>query len=344
MDREVGVNVNANQLAGWVPIRLYWNGGMPFVDWCWVGTRRFTDPFFDHTINECMRLPFSVLFRPQTPIEMLRERHKLMPGLEPRGFIFHMSRCGSTLVSQMLAALEGSVVLSEAGPVDAVLRAQFRNPSLGDPQRAEWLRWMVSAISQRRRGDETHLFIKFDSWSTLELPLIHRAYPGVPWIFVYRDPVEVLVSQLGKRGAHMMPGTIEPALFGMNLAEAFSMQSEEYCARVLALTCEAALRHHESCPGLMVNYEQLPDVVSTELAGFFGVEVSDSILEAFARVARLDAKNPSVAFESDSQSKQGAASEAARQAAERWLAPLYERLEAVRLGNPARQSQRDWNW
>lgn len=330
MDREVGVSVNANQLAGWVPIRLYWNGSDPCVDWCWVGTKRFTHPFFDHTIDACMRLPFSLLFRPQTSMEWLGDRHKARPGLEPRGFIFHMSRCGSTLVSQMLGAIEGSVVLSEAGPIDAVLRAQFRDPSLGDPRRAEWLRWMVSALGQRRSGDETNLFIKFDSWSILDLPLIHRAYPGVPWIFIYRDPVEVLVSQLSTRGAHMMPGTIEPELFGMNLAEAFSMQAEEYCARVLALMCEAALRHHESCPGLMINYEQLPEVVWTELAGFFGLHLSTSTLEAFARVAKLDAKNPLLAFESDSQSKQSAASKSIRQASERWLAPLYERLEAVR--------------
>lgn len=332
MDREVGVSVNANQLAGWVPIRLYWNGSAPIVDWCWVGAKRFTDPFFDHTINECMRLPFSLLFRPQTSIEWLGDRHKAKPGLEPRGFIFHMSRCGSTLVSQMLAALEGSVALSEAGPIDAVLRAQFRDPSLGDPRRAEWLRWVVSALSQRRNGDEAHLFIKFDSWSTLELPLIHRVYPDVPWIFVYRDPVEVMVSQLAKRGAHMMPGTIEPELFGMNLAEAFSMQAEEYCARVLALTCEAALRHHENCRGLMINYKQLPEVVWTEIAALFGIEVPDSTLEAFARVARLDAKNPSMTFENDSRSKQSAATEAVRQATEKWLAPIYEQLEAVRVG------------
>ncbi|HYV04817.1 MAG TPA: sulfotransferase family protein [Blastocatellia bacterium] len=339
MDREVGVSVNPNQLAGWVPIRLYWNESTPFVDWCWVGKKRFTDPFFDHTIDGCMRLPFSTLFRPQTPIAWLRGRHETAPGLEPRGFIFHMSRCGSTLVSQMLAALDVSVVISEASPVDTVLRAQFQDPALDDEQRAEWLRWIVSALGQPRSGGETQLFIKFDCWNALELPLIRRAYPRVPWVFLYRDPVEVLVSQLAKRGAHMMPGTIEPALFKMNLEEAFSMQPEEYCARVLALTCEAALTHHETCPGLMINYEQLPDVVWTDLAGLFGIEVSDRVMEAFKRVTRLDAKNPSIQFESDSQSKQRSATDAVRQAAQQWLAPLYERLEAVRLGDPAPNSR-----
>ena len=178
-----------------------------------------------------------------------------------------MSRCGSTLASQMLSALPGSVVISEAGPIDSVLRAQFRDPSVSAATRIEWLRWVVSALGQRRSGNETHLFIKFDSWSALELPLIRQAFPGVPWVFLYSNPVEVLVSQLRKRGAHMVPGTMEPALFGMNLAEAFEMQPEQYCARVLALTCEAALQHHQSCAGLMINYEQLPDALWTSLAG-----------------------------------------------------------------------------
>jgi hypothetical protein len=332
--------VDANQLAGWVPIRIYWNGRTPVVDWCWVGTRRFTQPFFDHTIDNCLRLPFSLLFRPQMPIESLGERHALAPGLQPRGFIFHMSRCGSTLVSQTLAALPGSVVLSEAGPIDSVLRARFRDPSLSEATRSDWLRWVVSALGQRRSGDETDLFVKFDAWSALDLPLISRVYPGVPWIFLYRNPVEVLVSQMAHRGAHMVPGTIESELFGMTMAEAFEMQPEEYCARVLALACEAALRQHQSCGGLMINYEQLPDALRTGIADFFGIEVSDFDMEAFRRVTKLDAKNPSMLFESDSKAKQASASEAVQCAAERWLAPVYQRLEAARLGSqPGTKSQ-----
>ena len=64
-------------------------------------------------------------------------------------------------------------------------------------QRIEWLRGVVSALGQPRLGTEKHLFIKFDAWKVLDLPLIRRAFPAVPWIFLYRDPVEVLTSQPG---------------------------------------------------------------------------------------------------------------------------------------------------
>lgn len=329
------MTVKANQLTGWIPIRIYWKERRPLVDWCWVGPRRFSEPFFDHTIDACLRLPFSNLFRPQTSIEVLRERHEIEPGLQPRGFIFHMSRCGSTLVSQMLAALPRNVVISEAGLIDSVLRAKFREPPITEDERAEWLRWTVSALGQRRNGDEEGLFIKFDSWSVLDLPLISRAFPGVPWIFLYRNPVEVLVSQLAQRGAHMVPGAIEPDLFGMRLDEVFEMQPEEYCARVLACICETALRHHPSSQGMMINYDQLPDASWNTVADFFGAGVSNADIEKFRQVAKVDAKNPSLGFESDSRVKQRKASDAAREMTAKWLTPLYAQLEAARLRGSA---------
>ena len=327
------MSINAHHLSGWIPIRIYWKERRPLVDWCWIGTRRFSEPFFDHTIDACQRLPFSNLFRPQTAIEMLRERHEIQPGLEPEGFIFHMSRCGSTLVSQMLAALPKNVVISEAGSIDSVLRAKFREPSLTDEERTDWLRWIVSALGQRRVGDEKHLFIKFDSWSVMDLSLIRRAYPVVPWIFLYRNPVEVLVSQLAHRGAHMVPGGIEPELFGMKLDEVFQMSPEEYCARVLARICDAALQHHQSSAGMMINYDQLPEAVWTRVADFFGLEVSDADMERFRLVANVDAKNPGLGFESDSQPKQNKANKTVRVTAARWLSPVYEQLETARLSS-----------
>ena len=150
---------------------------------------------------------------------------------------------------------------------------------------------------------------------------------------MYRNPIEVLVSQFAHRGAHLVPGGIEPELFGMTHDEVFSMRPEEYCARVLARICEAALHHHQSCAGRLVSYDELPNVAWTGVADFFGVEVTDADLETFIRVAKLNAKNPDLGFESDSQAKQKKASEALQEASARWLLPYYERLEAVRLGD-----------
>jgi hypothetical protein len=41
--------------------------------------------------------------------------------LDPAGMIFHLSRCGSTLVSRLLGTLPGVVVVSEPAQLKALL-------------------------------------------------------------------------------------------------------------------------------------------------------------------------------------------------------------------------------
>ncbi len=73
---------------------------------------------------------------------------------------------------------------------------------------------------------------------SLILPLIREAFPGTPWIFLYRDPLEVLVSQARLRGRTMSPGLLTPRFLGLDLATAMRMAPDEYCARFLARICQ----------------------------------------------------------------------------------------------------------
>ena len=81
----MGVKISSE----WVPIRIYWQGNRPMVDWAFLAERRFTDPFFIQTINPCVRRPADVLFRHQTRLEELGEIAALCPrarlaGCHPR--------------------------------------------------------------------------------------------------------------------------------------------------------------------------------------------------------------------------------------------------------------------
>lgn len=324
---------DAAQLLGWVPARLYWRDGQPVVDWCYLGKRRFDAAFFEQTIGRCMARPFNLLFRPQTSIQVLKEWQQVQPGLSPNGFIFHMSRCGSTLVSQMLMAMPTNVVISEARPIDGTLRAHSCTSESDGDQRINWLRWMVSAMGQRWLGREENFFIKFDAWNMPDLPLIRRAFPNVPWVFLYRDPVEVLVSHMNQRGPHMIPGVIAPNLFGMDQEAAFSLRPEDYCAKVLASICSAALQHRGE-GGLLVNYRQLPGVVTESLLNYFGLRCSQEELVMVYAASKRDSKNFTANFQDDSQKKKDKASEAVRDAAYKFLYPIYEELEAARHEQP----------
>lgn len=300
------------------------------VDWGYLGARRFAEPFFSQTVDSCVRHPADVLFRHQTPLESLGDITAAISSVRPAGFIFHMSRCGSTLLSQMLAALPQNLVLSEAGPIDDVLRAHFRDPRLTDDQRVHWLRWLVAALARRRNPAEKDLFIKFDCWHVMFLPLIQRAFPGVPWVFLYRDPLEVMASAQKQLGGQMIPGVLPAALFGWDAGEVGSMSLYEYAARALAKLCEAGLNHTRAGEGKLVNYCQLPAALWPELVRDWNLNYSEAENARMLDTAQMDAKNPALPFQPDGAAKRHLVSAELRDLTHRWLAGVYQELEAQR--------------
>ncbi len=324
--------IDPAQLDGWIPFRLDWKHPEPSVEWFYLGDQRFTAPFFTETQDRNLRRPFNLLFRHRTPIGELQTFRSTRPGLTPSGFIFHLSRSGSTLVSQMLAAVTANIVVSEARVIDIAIRSYAFAPSAREAQRVEWLKLIIELLGRPRHG-EKNFIIKFDAWSMLDFQIVRRAFPDVPWIFVYRDPVEVMVSQFARRGAQMIPGALDPRLFGMDLQTAEKISPEEFGARVLASICKAALKHHQA-GGLLVNYQQLPNLVWEQILSFFNLAHSENELSAIRLAAQRDAKNPAFAFQNDSEQKRQNATPAIRDAADKWLYPVYNELERAREAQP----------
>ena len=307
-------------MDNWMPIRIFSEAGEQRVDWCHMGDVRFKQPFFEDTIRQRFRAPFALLFRKTTSLDALREVWERTPGFGPSGFVFHMSRCGSTLVSQMFAALASNIVISEAPPIDSVLRSGKSD------DRVEQLRWLISAYGRQRFPGESRLFVKFDSWSLIELGVIQEAFPDTPWIFLYRDPIEVLVSQVRQPGIQMVPGLVDGLVESEQ--DVLSLSREEYCSRVLERICSAAVDHLGNRNGLFINYSALPGAFST-IVRHFNLSFSRDEMEVMNESARFNAKTPQMFFSSDSAEKQRLATPAIRAAAER-LAALYERLENAR--------------
>jgi hypothetical protein len=323
----VDLNPGPARFAGWIPIGLYWRGTQLMVDWCHAGDARFTDPFFEQSISNLVQRPFNLLFRHQTSIDDLPALNAALPGLKVAGFIFHLSRCGSTVISRMLAALPQNLVLSEPRLLDFVLRAHPRPAGISEEQRIFRLRSLIGALGQQRRPEQTHCLIKFDCWHTLHLPLIRRAFPGVPWLFVYREPVEVLVSHQRQPAAQMMPGLIDPRLLGLDPQTLGPMPGDEYCARVLSAISQAALAQGRGS-ALFINYRHLPGIVFSSILPFFNVPCAAGEAESLREVARSNAKEPSLPFTPDSAAKQQEAGERLRQLSDRLLRPWYDQMEA----------------
>ena len=325
---------------GFVPYRIDGAADPPCAHWCRVGDRRFAEPFFEETIQAALEDPFALVFQHRTPLDLLREFAPPAFGPEPAGFVFHLSRCGSTLVSQMLASLPSCVVLSEPAVLDTLLRALHAGAE-GDPTLL--LRGLVGALGRPRAEGERRLFVKLDSWHVHALPLLRRAFPQVPWIFLLRDPLEVLISHRRQRGAQMIPGVLTPAASGLALADAASMDPTAYAAHVVARGCEAAANALRLGGGLLVHYDELPGAVEDRIATHFGVEFTDAERAALRRAAGRDAKDPARAFEPDSQAKRADATPHERELCDRIARPAYDALEALRRAQLGRaKPARSW--
>jgi hypothetical protein len=318
--------------TGWLPVAASWRDDSLVVDWSHFGGAPLREPFFDDSVQRGLRQPFNRLFRYTTPIARLPDWLEANRHLQPDGFIFHMSRCGSTLVSQMLGALPDSIVISEAGPIDAIVDISRIRPDLSEEDQALWLRWMVCAFGQARRGGERRFVLKLDAWHTRDLQLFRRAFPAVPWIFLYRDPVEVLVSQMRQPGIHMVPALIKAERFGLEPSASWRTPAA-YRAQVLARICAPIVQLDALDGGLLVNYRQLPAAVTTSIMPHFGITADTHEQAILAEAASRNAKTPGLTFVADSTAKQQEATAELRDLAEQWLGDHYRRLEAMRLGD-----------
>lgn len=315
--------------AGWAPIRWSWDVGRAVLDWCDLGNLRLTAPFFAQTVQDAQDRS-RVLRR--TSADVLAHLPDSGPGKRPSGLIFHLSRCGSTLAAQSLAALPENIVLSEAEVMDTVLRAATIMPGVSDEQRVAWLRGLAKAYGRQRFPEEQRFFIKFDTWHILDFAVIRQAFPDVPWIFLYRDPVEVLVSQMTETSGRMLPGPLSALWLGLPLIEALQTRQEEFCARALGRIAAAGLDAAARDPlGYLVNYSQLPGALETEMAPWFGVTLRGADRERMRQTARFHAKSPGRPFADDTRAKQGLATDEIRELAERWVGSAYRELEALRL-------------
>jgi hypothetical protein len=237
-------------------------------------------------VRQALARPFNRLLRCRTGLDdILRGPSEGLPA--PDGFIFHMSRAGSTLVSRLLAAAPGTDLIVEAGPLDAIVHLA-RAADAPDAWRAGALRAMVGALGRR---PSRRWFVKLNAWHALALPLFRQAFPDVPWLFLHRDPVAVIASQMAERGPELTPEIVPSTLYG--IADGGALPGEIYCARVLARLCEAAVAQEG---GLFVDHADLPDAFFTAILPHFGIDPAETEGGTIGEIMRRNAKRPAAPY------------------------------------------------
>lgn len=306
-------------LRGWVP--LYVKGARAEVEWAYMGSERYNESFCQETLQKLASCPFNQMFRKQSGLGLLAERAHSHPGLPLHGLVFHMSRCGSTLAAQWLAALPDSVVLSEPEPADALL--QWVPPTSDETL----LRGLLAAMGQPRRECDRRLFIKTDCSHLLQIGRYLAAFPETPWIFMYRDPVEVLVSHQKSPGmfqiSHFLAATgIQPP------TEAWHDPLSNTAWTLSLILQQAAWAMQQHANGMLVNYTELPDALGS-MAHHFGIAADALDAQTLAAVTGHHSKRRT-AFQPDSAEKRAAADSQILELSERWLSAPYQQLEQLR--------------
>jgi hypothetical protein len=314
-----------------IPIAAHLDGATPAIEWLDLGDTDFSAPFFTQTIARYVKDNPNAA-RTRTALDGLSQVARDHHSIPPTGFIFHMSKCGSTLVSRMLAALPDNLVLSEPDPINDVLGPAWNTVDAG--AKKEMTALLIAALGRPRRPAQTRYFIKFSSWNALFLPLAVGAHKALPKLFIYRDPVEVMVSVLKDPPGWMdLKGDPVAAGFLTGYAPRMiaQMSAEEYCARILARFLKSVLVRLDST-WMLLNYRELPGAMASRVMPFFGLSVSPVAIEAMRALETVHAKDPTGtrSFSGDSAAKQSAASTAIKDAAEQWLAEPFQRLEEKR--------------
>ena len=319
---------------GWLPVDAVIVDGRPGLLWMEMPDVSLTEPFFQQTV-ERVRTENNrrELF---TEFDVLLQLEKLLDSVPPTGFIFHSSRCGSTFVANACRAITTSIVLSEANAVDKLV-ARFitdATDKVKESLYSVFLRGVVHALGQRRTGTEQHLFVKFSCCSFAQIERIRRIWPSVPWIFLYRDPVETIVSNLNDVPPWLVDNDrrVLASITGTSPAEVAAMRLEELCARTIGSFYSLAHRLANDA-GLLLNYNQLSLPVIFRVLRFFKISASADEMETIARESWIYSKEASGTrtFVADAGAKQKLASHLVHEMTERWAIEPYHLLEQKRL-------------
>lgn len=270
--------------------------------------------------------------------------------LNLRGVVFHESRCGSTLAANTMVALDpiSNRVYSESGPPATAMRICGEDYSDCTREASSNLLKDVIYLMSRNDYMEENLFFKFQSVTSRTMESFRLAFPTTPWIFLYRKPIEVMMSQLNVPQTSM--ANCVRSRKNSPMIKSFVMKidgninkppktDEEYCAVHLATICQSALWNLSDADGLGLAVEYNPNLVNDFLGTIFPkhfhIPVDDEATKRVLAIAGTYSKNRGGGkrvkekggkFVPDGDEKERKASDEMKEAAALFLLPTYEQL------------------
>lgn len=289
-------HIDVTALSGhWLPYR--YQAKTRSMQWC-LPLGHAIEPFHDQYIGRCRKQQvINQFINPKTSIQTLLSAPIVKPRL-PAGFIFHLSRCGSTLVSGCLAELDNTCVLSESQLLTEVL-LDF---SLTPAEKQQLLPQLLS-LQGNLFPDRDKIIVKWNAWDLLNGSIIRAAFPQVPLVLLIRNPVEILASHQRISGRHMAG---DPSLAGLSsifIARNNTESLLDIRIRVLRTLMSQLLDIEPQFNVNLVDYARLTSEKIHELAEHFALVVNKSEFGRLERRIKFNSKEHTNLFHSDTAHK-----------------------------------------
>jgi hypothetical protein len=285
-------------LKNWIPYKLVNKEEQLQCHWLYTFSEPFNEPFFDDSIGK-LKVIRGVHIR-QKSVSSLNSFEEWAGNLEdiaPAAIIFHISRCGSTLVSQLLALSNQHIVLPEVPFFDSLLRLPYQYPEFTTNTASKLFATALKYYGQKRSGNEERVYIKTDSWHIFFYAQLRQLYPSVPFVLMYRDPNEVFNSHKKQAAMQAVPGLIEPAIFEFKAGEELLYNQNVYLATVLEKYLKKYLQIIETDNNfLLINYNEGPMPIMQKIAAFTKVPIESDLLAAMEERSRFHSKKPGDLF------------------------------------------------
>jgi len=287
-----------NNLHHWYPVKLLKDGAELRCQWKYFKGIPFIDPFFSETITQANSIELNVTkYRSVSDLNILTEWCDNLKSAEPTAFIFHISRCGSTLLSQALALSDDHIVLSEVPFIDDLLKLLTIDEWLTNTDYQQILKATIAVYGQKTNQNQQLLFIKTDSWHLYYLPLFRLLYPAILFLFLYREPDDVLISQQKKRGMHAVPGLISNIILGIptNTNEQLTLDNHMIGVLISYLSSFVTVVKTDNY-SFLANYSEGIENIINNLAKLTGYKLDEDYCAKVNERCRYNAKYPDQPF------------------------------------------------
>lgn len=202
------------------------------------------------------------------------------------GFIFHSARCGSTLLCNMLDILPDCYVVRESGIINKLLM----DISIDSERKTHLLAAILSMYCDYAHSQQARCVIKFTSYCALHISFLLEKFSELPWVYLYRNPIEVARS-LAKKS----PEWLSFEFLSRNLltgGECIPDEKERQIALVLQGCFRRVLDNYNVVDqkALLLSYQQLLNEEGLQVAGHFGFSIGRKNEKNMTSCLAVDAK------------------------------------------------------